>query len=179
MVSWSIQKVVLWGMVSNICGPISWATWLPYYDDLLLPHNIDVMHTEKNVAEAIWGTIMNIPDKSKDNVKARVYLAMLCDRPNQEMKSPSSGMLWRRPKADFVLSKAHKREVLEWIKMLMIPDGYATNLSRVMNLSTMRVLGMKIHDYHIWIGRILLVMVRGYVPKHVCLVLAELSNLFR
>ena len=27
---------------------------LPYYDDLLLPHNIDVMHTEKNVAEALW-----------------------------------------------------------------------------------------------------------------------------
>jgi hypothetical protein len=26
-------------------------TRLPYYDDLLLPHNIDVMHTEKNVAE--------------------------------------------------------------------------------------------------------------------------------
>jgi hypothetical protein len=28
-------------------------TRLPYYDDLLLPHNIDVMHTEKNVAEAL------------------------------------------------------------------------------------------------------------------------------
>jgi hypothetical protein len=27
---------------------------LPYFDDLLLPHNIDVMHTEKNVAEALW-----------------------------------------------------------------------------------------------------------------------------
>jgi hypothetical protein len=25
----------------------------PYYDDLL-PHNIDVMHIEKNVAEALW-----------------------------------------------------------------------------------------------------------------------------
>jgi hypothetical protein len=26
---------------------------LLYFDDLLLPHNIDVMHTEKNVAEAL------------------------------------------------------------------------------------------------------------------------------
>jgi hypothetical protein len=33
-------------------------TRLPYYDDLLLPHNIDVIHTEKNVAEALWATIM-------------------------------------------------------------------------------------------------------------------------
>jgi hypothetical protein len=34
------------------------------------------------------------------------------------------------PKADFVLSKAQRKEVLEWIKMLMFSDGYATNLSR-------------------------------------------------
>ena len=43
---------------------------LPYFYDLLLPHNIDVIHT--NVAEAIFSTIMDIPDKTKDNVKARV-----------------------------------------------------------------------------------------------------------
>jgi hypothetical protein len=49
---------------------------------------------------------MDISDKSKDNVKARVDLVVLCDKPNQEMKPPSSGKRWRRPKADFVLSKA-------------------------------------------------------------------------
>ena len=62
-------------------------TRLPYFDDLL-PHNIDVMHTEKNIAEARWGTLMNT-DKSKDNVKDRVDLATLCDRPNQAMQPPS------------------------------------------------------------------------------------------
>jgi hypothetical protein len=154
-------------------------TRLPYYDDLLLPHNIDVMHTEKNVAEALWATIMDIPGKTKDNVKARVDLAMLCDRPNLEMKPPGRGKTWRRPKADFVLSKPQRREVLEWIKRLMFPDGYAANLSRGVNLSTMRVLGMKSHDYHIWIERLLPAMVRGYVPEHVWLVLAELSYFFR
>jgi hypothetical protein len=57
-------------------------TRLPYYDDLLVPHHIDVMHTEKNVVEALWATIMDISNKSKDNVMARVDLATLCDRPN-------------------------------------------------------------------------------------------------
>jgi hypothetical protein len=80
-------------------------TQLPYYDGLL-PHNIDVMHTEKNVVEALWVIIMNIPDKSKDNVMARVDLTALCDRPNQKMKSPSGGNTWRRLKVDFVLSRA-------------------------------------------------------------------------
>jgi hypothetical protein len=87
-------------------------TRLPYYDDLLLPHNIDVMHTKKNVVEALWATIMDIPDKSKDNVKARVDLAALYDRLNQEMKPPSGGKTWRRPKADFVPSRAQRKEVM-------------------------------------------------------------------
>jgi len=61
---------------------------LPYINDLLLPHNIDVMHTEKNWGEALFGTVMDNPDKTKDNIKARVDLATLCDRPRYEMKTP-------------------------------------------------------------------------------------------
>ena len=55
-------------------------TNLVYYKDLELPHNIDVMHTEKNVGESLFHTILNIPGKSKDNVKARVDVEKLCDR---------------------------------------------------------------------------------------------------
>ena len=33
---------------------------LPYINDLLLPHNIDAMQTEKNWGEALFGTIMDI-----------------------------------------------------------------------------------------------------------------------
>jgi hypothetical protein len=65
------------------------------------------------------------------------------------------------------------------MKLSMFPDGYAANLSRGVNLSTLRVLGMKSHDFHIWIERTLPVMVRGYVPEHVWLALAELSYFFR
>jgi hypothetical protein len=154
-------------------------TRLPYFNDLLLPHTIDVMHTEKNVAEALWATLMDIPDKSKDNPKARVDLAALCDRPNQHMRPPRGGKKWIRPKADFVLSRDQRRKVLEWIQRLMFPDGYAANLRRGVNLSTLRVLGMKSHDYHIWIERLLPAMVRGFVPENVWLVLAELSYFFR
>jgi hypothetical protein len=43
---------------------ISGLTRLPYFKHLLLPHNIDVMHTEKNITEALWGTLMDIKQKS-------------------------------------------------------------------------------------------------------------------
>jgi hypothetical protein len=50
------------------------------------------------------------------------------------MKTPSSGKTWRRPNANFVLSKAQRSEVLVWIKTLMFPDGYTANLSRGVEL---------------------------------------------
>jgi hypothetical protein len=45
---------------------------LPYHDDLLVPHHIDFMHTEKNIKEAFFCTLMDT-DRSKDNPKARVH----------------------------------------------------------------------------------------------------------
>jgi hypothetical protein len=81
-------------------------------------------------------------------------LATLCDRPKQEMQSPRGHKTWKRPKADFVLTSKHRREVLEWIQTFMFPDGYVANLRRGVNLSTLRVNGMKSHDYNIWIERL-------------------------
>jgi hypothetical protein len=95
------------------------------------------------------------------------------------MQPSRGGKKWTRPKADFILAKKHRREVLEWIQTLMFPNGYAANLRRGVNLSTLRVNGMKSHDYHIWIQRLLPAMVRCYVPEHVWLALAELSYFFR
>ena len=79
---------------------------LPYIDDILLPHNIDVMHTEKNWGEALFGTVMDISDKTKDNVKARVDLAILCDRPRYEIRTPGPGRKWKKTQANFVLMRA-------------------------------------------------------------------------
>jgi hypothetical protein len=48
---------------------------LPYFHKLLLRQNIDVMHNEKNLGEAISNTCFDIPEKTKDNAKARKDLA--------------------------------------------------------------------------------------------------------
>ena len=61
----------------------------------------------------------------------------------------------------------------------MFPDGYAANLSRGVNFKTMKVNGMKSHDFHIWIQRLLPTMTQGYLPEPVWRVLVELSYFFR
>ena len=46
-------------------------------------------------------------------------------------------------------------------------------------METLRVQGLKSHDYHVWLERIMPVMMRGYVPEKIWRVLARLSFFFR
>jgi hypothetical protein len=57
-------------------------TQLPYYKNLKRRHNIDVMHTKKNIAESVFNTVLNIPENTKDNVKAQFDQEMLRDIKN-------------------------------------------------------------------------------------------------
>ncbi|XP_077249194.1 uncharacterized protein LOC143888641 [Tasmannia lanceolata] len=47
---------------------------LPYWETLLLPHNLDVMHIERNVGDKVLGTLLNITGKTKDTEEARLDL---------------------------------------------------------------------------------------------------------
>ena len=48
---------------------------------------------------------MDISDKTKDNVKARVDQARLCNRPKLNIPPPEDGKKWKKPLAQFVLKK--------------------------------------------------------------------------
>jgi hypothetical protein len=48
------------------------AIWeIPYMSALILMHNIDVMHQERNMGKSIISTCMGFLGKTKDNMKAR------------------------------------------------------------------------------------------------------------
>jgi hypothetical protein len=46
-------------------------------------------------------------------------------------------------------------------------------------MGTLRIGGLKSHDYHVWLERIMPVMIRGYVDEDTWRVLAELRFFFR
>jgi len=53
---------------------------LPYWKDLLLRHNLDVMHIEKNMHDNLMNTVLNLQGKTKDNLKYRLDLPDICLR---------------------------------------------------------------------------------------------------
>ena len=57
--------------------------FLPYWSSLLICHNLDVMHIEKNICEALLGTLLEIAGKAKDTKKARLDLQDMGIRKDQ------------------------------------------------------------------------------------------------
>jgi hypothetical protein len=47
---------------------------LPYWKDLMVHHAIDVIHVEKNVYESLISTLLDIPGKTNETLKARMNL---------------------------------------------------------------------------------------------------------
>ncbi|WVZ51446.1 hypothetical protein U9M48_002593, partial [Paspalum notatum var. saurae] len=172
------QKIDGFGVTHNwVKRSIFWE--LPYWPDVLVRHNLDVIHIEKNVFDNVWNTIMDIPNRTKDNIKPRFDLANICSR-NKELRmqqKPTGG--WTKPKACYTLDKSQKKAVLRWIKNLKFPDGYASNLTRGVDINGGKIIGMKSPDCHIFMERLLPVAFCDFLPKDIWKCLAELSYFFR
>jgi hypothetical protein len=68
---------------------------------------------------------------------------------------------------------------MRWMKGLKFPDGYVAGLRQFMNTTIGKLIGLKSHDYHIIMERLLPVMFRGYLDDVVWMVLVELSYFYK
>jgi hypothetical protein len=99
----------------------------PLCKGIVLPHNIDLMHQERNIVESIISMCLDVTGFTKDNMNAGKDLADLCDRPSLEARANARGNL-TRPRAPYSLVSKDRAEILKWLKTLKFPDRYASNI---------------------------------------------------
>ena len=85
--------------------------YLLYWKNLLVRHNLDVMHIEKNVCESLIGTLLNIPGKTKDGENARLDMVAMGIRESLKPVS-EEGKRTFLPAACYTLSRSEKKTVL-------------------------------------------------------------------
>jgi hypothetical protein len=135
------------------------------------------MHIEKNMFENIFNTVMDVKGKTKDNIKARLDIALYCNRKNMELVYDESRIA--KPRASFVLEKNAQLLVYKWLKSLRFPDGHASNISRLVNIENCRLYGMKSHDCHVFMQTLIPLAFRDLLPKGIWDALTEISDFFR
>ena len=60
-----------------------------------------------------------------------------------------------------------------------LPDGYASNIRRSVDVKGCKVAGLKSHDYHIIFQKLLPLVVCDILPIDVVIPLIQLSNFFK
>ncbi|RDX66644.1 hypothetical protein CR513_54568, partial [Mucuna pruriens] len=145
----------------------SFKKMLSYWNTHLLRHNIDVMHTERNVFMNVFDTVMDI----NDTHKARMGIAKIGNRKELELKDNSCVKLFK-PKAAYALTNSQR------VKELKLLDRYASNLDGCVDVNQGKLHGMKSHDCHVFMQRLLPIAFDS-LPKHIWNPLVELSHFFR
>ncbi|KAL6569968.1 hypothetical protein OROMI_014482 [Orobanche minor] len=132
----------------------------------------------KRMAEELNWDLDELEGKTKDTVKARLDLEDMKIRKELHLIKRSNGK-YVMPDASYVLNKKEREDFCEFLKSVKFPDGYASNISRCVGINDQKISGLKSHDCHILLQRILLVGIRGSLDKNVCNVLAELGHFFQ
>ncbi|KAI5335114.1 hypothetical protein L3X38_025247 [Prunus dulcis] len=130
----------------------------------------------KNVFDTLVGTILDIEGKTKDTIKARLDLERMGIRRGLWMNRDSDKA--RRDLAFFSMKPNDKKEFLKFVSSVKFFDGYASNIARCVNVDGGKFTGLKSHDCHVFMQRLLPVGIRHLLPEDVVKSIMLLSRFF-
>ncbi|PHT42742.1 hypothetical protein CQW23_16767 [Capsicum baccatum] len=120
---------------------------------------------------------MDSKETEKDNEKAIIDLEEYCQRNDLPLQLNDDGR-WIKSKAKFTLNDGQNKDVCEWVDQLKMPDGYAFNLGRCVDMEHFKLFRMKSHDCHIFMQYLMPVAFRA-LPKPIWKSLTKLSLFFK
>ena len=84
-----------------------------------------------------------------------------------------------KPQAFFSLSPNERDGLYDFLKLVKYPDGYAANISRLVNAKNGRLSSLKSHDCRVLLQQILPIRLQGFAHKDISIVLFKLGSFFQ
>ena len=150
---------------------------LPYWEHLEVRHCLDVMHVEKNVCDSLIGTLLNIPGKTKDGIKARKDMVEMKIRPKLAPQDKGKQKAYLPP-AMCTMSKIEKTSFCKCLHSIKVPSGYSSNIKKLVSMKDLKLIGPKSHDCHVLMTHMIPVAIRGTLPKPVRQTITKLCFFF-
>lgn len=122
------------------------------------------MHIEKKFFDNLIKTsVLNVPRKNKDSIKSRMDLPLFCKKPELEVSQEGRVHI-----PIFRLSKEGKAKFLTSLRSdIKFPDGYVSKFSHCVNVHSGKILGLKSHDCHVIMERLLPIEFKQLLLKYV------------
>ena len=135
------------------------------------------MHIEKNICDSIVDTLLSIDGKSKDNMNSCLDLQAMGIR--DQLHPIERGNRVILPAACYSLTSNEKNEFYKILKEVKVSDGYASNISRCIQVNERKIFGLKSHDCHVLMQQLLPLTICGVLHKNVCAAIVELCSFFK
>nr|ABB46823.1 transposon protein, putative, CACTA, En/Spm sub-class [Oryza sativa Japonica Group] len=104
--------------------------------------------------------------KSKDTLEACNDLKHMEQRDDLHPEPKEKGSHYLSS-ASYILSKAEKESMFEYLESIKVPSGYSTNIKRIISTKEKKFTNLKSHDCHVLMTQLLLVVTRGILPDNV------------
>ncbi|GJS28378.1 putative reverse transcriptase domain, ribonuclease H-like domain, aspartic peptidase domain protein [Tanacetum coccineum] len=169
----NMRAMVLW-TINDFPARSSLSGWSGQVTRSCPPY---VMHIEKNVLESILNTLL-MNDKSKDTAKARQDLKSLGIRSGLWLGQNKNGKC-SKPQAAYSFTPADRKKFCQFIKGVKLPDGFGSNFKHKVTDNDTNITGLKSHDCHIMMQRLLPYGLQQYLPPDVAKPLIELCLFFK
>ncbi|GJY26757.1 hypothetical protein Tco_0401483 [Tanacetum coccineum] len=127
--------------------------------------------------EAILNTLL-MNDKSKDTAKARKNLKRLGIRSGLWLGQTKN---WKcsKPQAAYSFTPENRKKFCQFIKGVKLPDGFGSNFKHKVTNNDTNITGLKSHDCHIMMQRLLPYGLQQYLPDEVAKPIIELCLFFK
>jgi hypothetical protein len=134
------------------------------------------MHIEKNICENIIGTLLGIDGKCKDSYKAQLDMQHL--EISQDQHPVLENGQYTLPPSLYSLGKDEKIMLCTFLEGVRMPDGYASNIKRCVDVNGCKVSRLNSHDYHVILQKLFPLVARHILLEDVARPLIELSRFF-
>ncbi|KAL6194348.1 hypothetical protein ACLB2K_035432 [Fragaria x ananassa] len=150
---------------------------LDYWKYLPVRHVLDVMHIEKNYCDAILGTLLNIPGKSKDGAVARMDMVKMGIQTDlQATPGPNRSKL---PLGSWNLLLEEKKIVCRSFFGMKVSSRFSSNVRNLVSMEDLRLVGLKSHDCHTIMQILLPIALRSVLAKPVRYAIIQFCLFFK
>ena len=121
------------------------------------------MHVKKNVCDNVIDMFLNIQGKKKDGLNTHQDLVEMGIR--DQLHPRSVGNKIYLPPACYTLSKKEKISFCQCLCHVKVPQGYSSNIKSLAQLKDLKLVGLKFHDCHVLMQRLLAMAIGDILPK--------------
>ena len=136
-------------------------------------HLLDVMHIEKNIAEAVLKFLFG----EKDSAESRRDLEAIGMRHELWLRPRANRLRYFKPHAPYVLTDAEKKIFVSEVSAIRTSSGYGSALGK--HLQKSRFIRLKSHDYHCLLQQLIPVAIRNLMQPLKRTALIRLGKCFQ